>query len=120
MSDPDTPALRPDGTLKDASKIDWVHSPSSETRVLPPEPENTSLGDSMADDSDGNRSSQGVGLTPLKGFKGKQPAILVSGKHVAKPSNKVSALKEQQLSPRTKLFFSRFEGLSSINTIIYI
>ena len=116
MTDPDTPTLCPDGTLKDASKIDWVHSPSSETQVLPPEPENTSIGDSMADDSNGNRS-QGVRLTPLKGLKGKQPAICVSGKHIAKPSNKVSALKEQQLSPRTKLFFSCFEGVSSINTI---
>ena len=56
MSNPDAPALQPDGTLKDASKIEWDYSPSSKTRLLSPEPESTSLGDSMANDSDGNRS----------------------------------------------------------------
>src|SRR6266545_1271386 len=30
MSDPNTPALNATGTLKDASEIDWVHSPSAE------------------------------------------------------------------------------------------
>ena len=34
MPEPDAPALRPDGTLKDASEIDWIHSPSDETRPL--------------------------------------------------------------------------------------
>ena len=29
MSDLDACAVRPDGTLKDASEIEWVHSPTS-------------------------------------------------------------------------------------------
>ena len=33
--DPDKPALRADGTLKDASEIDWVHSPSADSITLP-------------------------------------------------------------------------------------
>jgi len=30
MEDPENPALRADGTLKDASKIKWLNSPSDE------------------------------------------------------------------------------------------
>ena len=33
--DPDRPAIRADGTLKEASEMEWVHSPSAETVVLP-------------------------------------------------------------------------------------
>ena len=29
-------ALNPDGSLKDASEIDWAHSPTSEQATLPP------------------------------------------------------------------------------------
>ena len=31
---PENPALRPDGTLKDASEIEWLNSPSDETVPL--------------------------------------------------------------------------------------
>ena len=33
--DPDRPALNADGTLKDASKLEWPNSPSEETHMLP-------------------------------------------------------------------------------------
>ena len=36
MSDRDACALRPDGTLKDASEIEWLHSPTSNHFPLPP------------------------------------------------------------------------------------
>ena len=32
----DTSAHCPDGTLKDASEIEWIHSPSDEVRLPPP------------------------------------------------------------------------------------
>ena len=34
MSAPDAPALRPDGTLKEASELEWIHSPSAENSVV--------------------------------------------------------------------------------------
>jgi len=33
----DTPALNPNGSLKDASEIEFIHSPSQEDVILPPE-----------------------------------------------------------------------------------
>jgi hypothetical protein len=45
-----------------------------------------------------------------KGLKGKEPATRVGGKRVAKPSARASELKKGRLDPKTKLFFSRFEG----------
>ena len=35
--DTETPALNEDGTLKDASEMEWVFSPSANTVELPPE-----------------------------------------------------------------------------------
>lgn len=42
-------ACNPDGMLKDASKIEWLHSPSSGPRNLPPS-EPISLLDEQSDD----------------------------------------------------------------------
>jgi len=110
MFDPDVPALRPDGTLKDASEIEWICSPSAEKRTLPPE--------SVAGDTSGSDGNEPVNPAPPKRLKGKEPAQRVGGKRIARPSNKVSASKEQCLSPKTIFFFSRFEGIFSV--LIYL
>jgi hypothetical protein len=95
----DAPALRSDGTLKEASEIEWIHSPSAENRSLPP---------TLADpDIGGNDSDE---PTPPKGLKGKEPATRVSGKRIAKPSAKASESRKGHIDPKTKLFFNRFEG----------
>ena len=104
MADLDAPALNLDGTLKDASEIEWVHSPSAEKRLLP-----VDSGPGPGD-SDGNESAGSA--PPSKRLKGKEPARRVGGKRVSKPSDKASAAKGlRQLSPKTRRFFSsRFEG----------
>ena len=35
--DPEKPALRADGTLKEALEMEWVHSPSVDSIALPPD-----------------------------------------------------------------------------------
>jgi hypothetical protein len=103
--DQEAPARRSDGTLKDASEIEWLHSPSAETRPLPDLSEN---GRQVTGDSHENDLAHSA---PLKGLKGKEPANRVGGKRVLKPSDKVTASKGQRLSPKTRRFFSnRFEG----------
>ena len=102
LSAPDTLALRPDGTLKEALELEWIHSPSAENKSLPP-----TLTDPVVNDIDGNNSDEPA--SP-KGLKGKEPAIWVGGKRVAKPSARASESKKGHLDPKTKLFFSRFEG----------
>jgi hypothetical protein len=99
MSAPDVPALRSDGTLKEASELEWIHSPSAENKSLPL---------TLADPGlDGNNLDE---PTSPKGLKGKEPATRVGGKRVAKPSARASESKKGHLDPKTKLFFSRFEG----------
>ena len=51
MSAPDVPALRPDGTLKEASELEWIHSPSAENKSLLP-----TLTDPIVNNIDGNYS----------------------------------------------------------------
>ena len=102
MSAPDAPALRPDGTLKEALELEWIHSPSAENKSLLP-----TLTDPVVNDIDGNNSDEPA--SP-KGLKGKEPVIWVGGKHVAKPSARASESKKGHLDPKTKLFFSCFEG----------
>ena len=102
MSTSDAPALRSDGTLKEASEIEWIHSPSAENKSLPP-----TLANPVVNNVDGNNSDEPA--SP-KGLKGKEPATRVSGKRVAKPSARASESKKGHLDPKTKLFFSRFEG----------
>jgi len=109
MSDPDACALRPDGTLKDASEIEWLHSPTTDHIPLPP---TNTLHDDIA-----NEIFEGDDLpepqhAPPRGFKGKEPARRVAGRRIPKPSGKVSASSEQNLDPGMKKFFSsRFEGI---------
>jgi hypothetical protein len=47
MSDANTPALDANGTLKDASEIDWVHSPSAEDPPMASKPEKRKRTESM-------------------------------------------------------------------------
>ena len=84
MSAPDAPALRSDGTLKEASELEWIYSPSAKNKSLPP---------TLADrDLDGNSSDE---PTSPKGLKGKEPATRVSGKRIAKPSARASESKKR-------------------------
>ena len=107
MSASDAPALRSDGTLKEASELEWLHSPSDEKKSLPPDNFDPVADDvdHVVDNIDGNNSDE---PTSSKGFKGKEPATRVGGKHVAKPSARASESKKGHLDPKTKLFFSRF------------
>ena len=108
MFDSDAPVLRADGTLKDASEMEWINSPSAEKKTLPPfRPEEA---------SDGNES---VSPAPRKHLKGKELAQRVDGKRVAKQSEKAKTalLKGQHLDMHTKLFFSRFEGIYLISLL---
>ena len=109
MSDLDACAVRHDGTLKDASEIQWVHSPTSDNITFP-----TLNADNIFDDmnfDDANLDDAQAFPSP-KGLTGKESARRVAGKRVPKPSGKVSASGAQNLSPRTKkFFFSRFEGI---------
>ncbi|KAF8803309.1 hypothetical protein BYT27DRAFT_7260340 [Phlegmacium glaucopus] len=47
-----------------------------------------------------------VNSGPHKGLKGKEPANVVAGKHISKPTIKVSASANQCFSPRTRCFFT--------------
>jgi len=91
-------------SLKEASELEWIHSPSAENMSLPP-----TLADPgpVVNNIDGNNSDKPA--SP-KGLKGKEPATWVGGKRVAKPSARASESKKGHLDPKTKLLFSRFEG----------
>jgi hypothetical protein len=69
MSATDAPALRSDGSLKEALEIEWIHSPSAENKSLPPTRANP-----IVNDIDGNNSDE---LASPKGLKGKEPATRV-------------------------------------------
>ena len=58
---PDGDACRPDGTLKDASEIQWLNSPSEETRDLPQLSEDgyNSKRSLPCDDEESNSESDG-------------------------------------------------------------
>ena len=63
MSTPDVPTLRSDGTLKEASELEWIHSPSAENKSLPPMLANPDLDRNNLDEP-----------TSPKGLKEKEPA----------------------------------------------
>ena len=107
MSTPDMPTLRSDGTLREASELEWIHSPSAEKKTLLP---------TLADLVDGNTSDKPA--SP-KGLKGKEPATRVGGKHIPKPSARASESKKGHLDPKIKLFFSCFEGKKKFISLIF-
>jgi hypothetical protein len=109
MSDPDACAVRPDGTLKDASEIEWLHSPTTNHIPLPP---TSTLHDDIADDILDGDDLPEPQQAPPRGFKGKEPALRVAGRRIPKPSVKASASSAQNLDHGMKKFsFSRFEGI---------
>ena len=106
MSDPEACALRADGTLKDASEIEWQHSP---TNHIPLHPLHDDIANEIFDGNDLPEPQR----APPSGFKGKEPARRVAGRRIPKPSGKVTASSAQNLDPGMKKFFSsRFEGIS--------
>ncbi|KAF8879217.1 hypothetical protein CPB84DRAFT_1751722 [Gymnopilus junonius] len=75
--DPDAPALNTDGTLKDASEIQWFNSPSDEHRTINLKDSDAQKkckhADSLAHGSDTD-SEDGLPRSVLTGLKGKSPA----------------------------------------------
>jgi hypothetical protein len=107
MSDPDACALWDDGTLKDVSEIEWLHSPTanhiplSHADILHDKAANEIFND---DDLDPSQHAP-------RGLKGKEPAQQVAGRWIPRPSGKISASSAQNLDPGMKKnIFSHFEG----------
>ncbi|KAH9011482.1 hypothetical protein EDB85DRAFT_1890716 [Lactarius pseudohatsudake] len=101
MSDNDEQcALRPDGTLKDASEIPWLNDPDDTEPILA-----HGLGaPSLNVDSDASTTA---------GLKGKEPAQLVGSRRVIKPTAKA------QQASLTGFFSSRtvlIDGKESAQT----
>ena len=76
----DTPALNADGTLKDASELNFFNSPSNQRPLT------------TTDQHSDSGGSEGSDPMP-RGFKGKQTADKVAGKRVWKASSKAQAQK---------------------------
>ncbi|KAF8801061.1 hypothetical protein BYT27DRAFT_7262382 [Phlegmacium glaucopus] len=80
--DSDNPALNANGMLKDASKIKFFNLPSDKQPLAHP----------MTTDQDSdsrNSGSDSETSEPIPcGLKGKQPAIIVAGKHVQRATSK--------------------------------
>ena len=98
MSDPEALALNADGTLKDASQIEWLHSPSAQAATIP---KKRPWANSSEDDSD----SHTLPRLPA-GLKGKEPACQVGGKRIKQASTRAQQAKQGHLSPKTHHFFS--------------
>ncbi|KAF8799277.1 hypothetical protein BYT27DRAFT_7121274 [Phlegmacium glaucopus] len=109
MSNPDAPALNADGTLKDASEIEFCHSPSTQEQPLLPDTSKKRKQTTELDqESDSDDTLPSIITKPLPGLKGKEPARRVASKRVKKPSARV---KGNNASPKTRLFFkSNFTG----------
>ncbi|KAF8802316.1 hypothetical protein BYT27DRAFT_7261096 [Phlegmacium glaucopus] len=103
MSNPDAPALNADGTLKDASEIEFCHSPSTQEQPLLPDTSKKRKRTTELDqESDSDDTLPSIIAKPLPGLKGKEPARRVASKRVKKPSARV---KGNNASPKTCLFF---------------
>ncbi|KAF8814163.1 hypothetical protein BYT27DRAFT_7082800 [Phlegmacium glaucopus] len=112
MYNPDVPALNADGTLKDASEIEFCHSPSTQEQPLLPDTSNKrKQTEELDQETDSDNMLPSIIGKPLPGLKGKEPARRVASKHVKKPSARV---KGNNASLKTHLFFkSNFTGKSS-------
>jgi hypothetical protein len=94
MPDLDRPALNDDGTLKDASELSFVHSPSDESRSI-----------ALANRGKRKRSETSDSEDDiLPGLKNKVPARKISGKRVPKLSGKAVA-GAAFCSPKSRKFF---------------
>ena len=98
MSDPEAPALNADSTLKDASEMEWLHSPSAQAATIPQLSKKRSRANSTEDDSDSH--------TLLARLKGKEPACRVAGKRIKQASTQAQQAKQGHLSPKMHRFFS--------------
>jgi hypothetical protein len=96
MPTSDTPALNSDGTLKDASEIEWLHSPSDEHRSV-----------SLDDPKKRRRVDSEHNTDELpSGLKGKAPARRVGTKRVKILSKNVRvAAENNQFSTLQQNFF---------------
>lgn len=110
MFNPDAPALNADGTLKDASEIEFCYSPSQEQPIISDASQKKQIRTlDQEDDSDLDT----LPSLDLRGLKGKKPAQRVASKRVKKPSERLKATNEHA-DARTRLFFkSNFTGKSS-------
>ncbi|KAF8809283.1 hypothetical protein BYT27DRAFT_7094834 [Phlegmacium glaucopus] len=101
MSDPDAPARNADGTLKEASEMEWLHSPSAQAATIDPQlSKKRQRANSTEDDSDSHT------LPAISGLKGKEPARRVGGKRIKQASTRAQQAKQGHLSPKTHRFFS--------------
>ncbi|KAF8874249.1 hypothetical protein CPB84DRAFT_1753009 [Gymnopilus junonius] len=105
--DPDAPALNTDGTLKDASEIQWFNSPSDECHTINLKDSDAQKkrkhADSSAHGSDTD-SEDGLPRSVLTGLKGKSPAWQVGGKHTRLLSDKAKAA-TSQLTAKERGFY---------------
>jgi hypothetical protein len=106
MSDSDAPALNADGTLKDASEIQWLNSPSDEYRTI-----NTS-NPKKRKRSNSSDSDDQLPISVLHGLKGKSPAREVGGKRVKRLSEKGKAAAEELPFKQHLFYQQRFTGTS--------
>ena len=95
MPDPDAPARNDDGTLKDASELEFVHSPSDEQPRIRPLKEMTIESDDNSD-------------LPVRLRKGKEPARIVGGKRVPKVSARAKASADHASAAERHFFTSSF------------
>jgi hypothetical protein len=105
----DAPALNADGTLKDASEIEFCHSPSEEQPIIP----NTQKKQIRTKKLDQEDDSDLDTLPSLPGLKGKMPARRVASKRVKKASERVKGTNDLGDASTSLFLKSNFIGKSS-------
>ncbi|KAF8808490.1 hypothetical protein BYT27DRAFT_7255603 [Phlegmacium glaucopus] len=96
--DCDNPALKFDGTLKDASKIEFFNSPSDKQPLARPR---TTDQDS---DSGNSGTDSEVSEPKPRGLKGKKSANIVAGKRVRRATSKAKMQKGKSGNFFEKIF----------------
>jgi hypothetical protein len=112
MPDPDAPALNDDGTLKDMTELEWINSPSDESRPITlANRKKRKRSNSLASNGDNDI---------LPGLTNKAPAKKVSGKRLPKLSNRAGAGLAFQ-SPKSRKFFqSQFIRVYASFSLIHL
>ncbi|KAF8887635.1 hypothetical protein CPB84DRAFT_1849809 [Gymnopilus junonius] len=109
--DPDAPALNTDGTLKDASEIQWFNLLSDECCTINLKDSDVQKkhkhADSSAHGSDTD-SKDGLPRSVLTGLKGKSPTRQVGGKRTQLLSNKAKAATSQLMAKEHGFYEKRF------------
>jgi hypothetical protein len=101
MSGNNTPALNTDGTLKDASEIEWIDSPSEDNPLMPSK-------------SKKRKRPESTDTIHLGGYKN-LPPHREAGKRMKKVSERGKAAVDQ-LNPQQRHFFSSNFGKFAIIT----